>query len=189
VAILHAHKKEIDRFYELTDTGLMSLPPLIRNNLHPKHKPRVRITTDAKGGTETARIIKVRIVDLDVYSPRTVFDWRISVNLEANFMGDLADLVDPATGRGGPRSGNVSDRFKDRISYRHLAYQIDLTQVKTDGTQGNQLEHELEIEISPQQVREQGQLAIARKPNQYEDLIKGFVDNIRNLVRAVKSMA
>lgn len=188
VEIFYAHKKEIDRFYELTENGIFNLPPLIRKHMHPKHKPRVRITTDTKTGKEIARIIKIRIVDLDVHSPRTVFDWRISVNLEANFIGDPADLVDPATGRG-PRVGNVSDRFKDRVSYRHLAYQIDLTQVKSaEGAQGKLLEHELEVEISPQQVREQGQLAMTGKPNQYEDLIKGFVDNVRNLVRAVKTV-
>jgi len=154
--------------------------------MHQKHKPRVRITTDTKTGKEIARIIKIRIVDLDVYSPRTAFDWRISVNLEANFNGDMVDLVDPGMGRGA-RRGDISNRFKDRVSYRHLAYQIDLTQVRTaEGPQGRLLEHELEVEISPQLVKEQGQLAIAERSNQYEDLIKGFVDNIRSLVRVVK---
>jgi hypothetical protein len=188
IEVLYVHKKEIDRFYDITNKGIDSLPPIIRQKLHnTKHKPRVRISTDMKTGQELARIIKIRISDLDVHSPRTHFDWRISVNLEAKYTGDLADLVDPSAGRG-VRPGNVSDRYKDRMSYRHLAYQIDLTQVRSgEGTQGKPLEHELEVEISPQQVREQGQLALAGKPNQYEDLIKVFVDNVRNLVRAGKS--
>lgn len=47
-------------------------------------------------------------------------------------------------------------------------------------------EHELEIEVSAAEIRRQGQLAMAGDPkNQYEDLIKGFVDNIRVLARAV----
>ncbi|GBF66929.1 hypothetical protein TMEN_9652, partial [Trichophyton mentagrophytes] len=47
-------------------------------------------------------------------------------------------------------------------------------------------EHELEIEISSAEIRRQGDLALSGDMNnQYEDLIKGFVDNIRVLARAV----
>lgn len=50
----------------------------------------------------------------------------------------------------------------------------------------SEFEHELEIEISSAEVRRQGDLALAGDPkNQYEELIKGFVDNIRVLTRAV----
>jgi hypothetical protein len=40
-----------------------------------------------------------------------------------NYDGDISHLSPADTGRG------ASDRNKDRMSYRHLAYQIDLTQV------------------------------------------------------------
>ena len=47
-------------------------------------------------------------------------------------------------------------------------------------------EHELEIEVSSQEVRKQGQLVLNAQPNGYEDLIKGFVDNVRLLARFCK---
>jgi hypothetical protein len=49
-------------------------------------------------------------------------------------------------------------------------------------------EHELEIEISAAEVRRQGDLAMSGdSQNEYENLIKGFVDNIRVLARSVPS--
>lgn len=47
-------------------------------------------------------------------------------------------------------------------------------------------EHELEIEVSSAEVRNQGLLAKAGEPNGYEDLIRGFVDNVRLLARHCK---
>ncbi|OJD20081.1 hypothetical protein ACJ73_08587 [Blastomyces percursus] len=189
IPLTYAHKKERDTFYEISSS---SLPPMIQHHLNPRHKPKVRVTTDQRTGAVLARIIKCRIADLDVYSPRTCLDWRISVNLEMNYEGDIGELNLPdepssLSGHGAPRGGA---RSKDRMSYRHLAYQIDLTQVATseDGSNNPQpdFEHELEIEISSAEVRRQGDLALAGDPkNQYEELIKGFVDNIRGLARAV----
>ncbi|EGE83142.2 mRNA capping nucleoside-triphosphatase [Blastomyces dermatitidis ATCC 18188] len=189
IPLTYAHKKERDTFYEISSSAL---PPIIQHHLNPRHKPKVRVTTDQRTGAVLARIIKCRIADLDVYSPRTCLDWRISVNLEMNYEGDIGELNLPGepsslSGPGAPRGGA---RSKDRMSYRHLAYQIDLTQVATseDGSNNPQsdFEHELEIEISSAEVRRQGDLALAGDPkNQYEELIKGFVDNIRVLARAV----
>ena len=48
-------------------------------------------------------------------------------------------------------------------------------------------EHELEIEVASQEVRNQGQLARDGRVNQFEELIKGFADNVRILVRHCKS--
>lgn len=202
IPLSYAHKKERDTFYEVQPSDL---PPIIRQNLHPRHKPKVRVTTDQRTGEVLAKIVKCRIADIDVYSPRTAVDWRISINLEMNYDGDVRNLpvVDGARGsRGG-------DRNKDRMSYRHLAYQIDLTQVAKaevcsvpacfpilgrrrlmlDDVQPptkNDFEHELEVEVSAAEIRRQGQLVMAGDPkNQYEDLIKGFIDNIRVLARAV----
>lgn len=121
VPIAYAHKKECDSFYEISPTAL---PPVVQHHLNARHKPKVRVTTDQRTGAVLARIIKCRIADLDVYSPRTCLDWRISVNLEMNYDGDVRELVPaPSDNRRG------GDRNKDRMSYRHLAYQIDLTQV------------------------------------------------------------
>ncbi|EEH07083.1 conserved hypothetical protein [Histoplasma capsulatum G186AR] len=191
IPLTYAHKKERDTFYQISSSAL---PPIIQHHLNPRHKPKVRVTTDQRTGAVLARIIKCRIADLDVYSPRTCLDWRISVNLEMNYEGDISELSLPdepsslvGAGAGAPRGGA---RNKDRMSYRHLAYQIDLTQVATTEDCSNnsqsEFEHELEIEISSAEVRRQGDLALAGDPkNQYEELIKGFVDNIRVLTRAV----
>ncbi|KAK2809236.1 hypothetical protein FQN50_004072 [Emmonsiellopsis sp. PD_5] len=192
IPLTYAHKKERDTFYEIAPSAL---PPIIQHHLNPRHKPKVRVTTDQRTGAVLARIIKCRIADLDVYSPRTCLDWRISVNLEMNYEGDVGELILPSdpmspvgTAPGAGRKGG--ERNKDRMSYRHLAYQIDLTQVamteQDSSTPQPDVEHELEIEISSAMVRRQGDLALAGDPkNQYEELVKGFVDNIRVLARAV----
>ncbi|PWY86024.1 mRNA capping nucleoside-triphosphatase [Aspergillus heteromorphus CBS 117.55] len=179
IPLSYAHKKERDTFYEVSPN---ELPPVIRQNLNPRHKPKVRVTHDQRTGEVLAKIVKCRIADMDVHSPRTCVDWRISVNLEMSYDGDISSLT-LADGRGG-RGG---DRNKDRMSYRHLAYQIDLTQVaKSEPPTKGEFEHELEVEISAAEIRRQGQMAITGDPkNQYEELVKGFVDNVRLLARAV----
>lgn len=131
VPISYAHKKERDSFYEISPKAL---PHVVQNYLNPRHKPKVRVTTDQQTGAVLARIIKCRIADMDVYSPRTCLDWRISVNLEMHYDGDLGELIsterDDIGGPGQKRGGGArGDRNKDRMSYRHLAYQVDLTQV------------------------------------------------------------
>ncbi|KAL3466012.1 CYTH-like domain-containing protein [Aspergillus heterothallicus] len=178
IPLSYAHKKERDTFYEISPSDL---PPIIRQNLNPRHKPRVRVTVDQRTGEILAKIVKCRVADLDVHSPRTCVDWRVSVNLEMNFDGDISHLTPADTGRG------ASDRTKDRMSYRHLAYQIDLTQVaRSEPSAKGEFDHELEIEVSAVEVRRQGQLAMSGDPkNQYEDLVKGLLDNIRLLARAV----
>jgi len=134
IPMSYVHTKECDAFYELSQAGHLSLPPSIRAQLNPRHRAKVRITTDQKTGKELAKIVKARVADLDIYSPRTAFDWRVSVNLEMNYDGDMRDLVETTDG------GKRADRNKDRMSYRHLAYQIDLTQVTP---------FEVSLELSP----------------------------------------
>ena len=120
------HTREIDNFYELTPAGRDALPEHITRHLkRTMHKPRVRITTDHVTGMVVAKIIKIRLADFDIYNPRCLFDYRISVNLESPWSGPEADhllMVNEAEGRRG-------ERQKDRMSYRHFACQIDLTQV------------------------------------------------------------
>ncbi|KAI4097582.1 MAG: hypothetical protein LQ344_000315 [Seirophora lacunosa] len=180
VPLDYVHTYETDAFYDLSQHALSTLPPSVQNYLDRRNKPKVRITTNQKTGQVTAKIIKVRISDIEIYSPQTPFDWRVSISLEVNYDGDLKELAEPTEGRGGTRP----DRNKDRVSYKHSHYQIDLTQVKSaEGSSGVEKEHELEVEISSAAVREQGLLVLQRQPNKYEELIKGFVDNVRTLVR------
>lgn len=43
---------------------------------------RVRVTRDEKTGAVHACVQKVRLGNIDVYSPKRAADWRISVNVE-----------------------------------------------------------------------------------------------------------
>ncbi|KAL8756587.1 MAG: hypothetical protein Q9184_004455 [Pyrenodesmia sp. 2 TL-2023] len=176
----YVHTYETDTFYSLSPNALSLLPPSIQHHLDRRNKPKVRITTDQRTGSVTAKIIKVRISNIEIHCPQTAFDWRLSVNLEVNWDGDLKELVESTEGI----NGRSPDRKKDRMSYKHSHYQIDLTQVKLgDIGPKAEKEHELEVELSSAAVREQGQLVLQQKPNNYEGLVKGFVDNVRLLVR------
>lgn len=179
VPLEYLHTRECDSFYELPPDQYDILPRTIRETRNPRHSVRVRATTDQKTGKVIKKIIKTRIADLNVYSPLTAFDWRISVNMEMPYNGDLERLT-PAGG-GGANSSD-GDRNKDRMSYRHIIYQVDLTQV-TD--KHGKKEHELEVEVDGEEIRKQGMLLREKRPNSYEQLIKGFVDNVRVLIRAV----
>lgn len=179
IPVSYAHKKERDTFYEVSPADL---PPIIRQNLNPRHKPKVRVTTDQRTGEILAKIVKCRVADIDVCSPRTTVDWRVSVNLEMEYPGDVSHLPPVDASKGGR-----GERNKDRMSYRHLAYQVDLTQVaRAEAAAKGEFEHELEVEVSAAELRRQGNMAMEGDPkNQYEELVKGFVDNIRVLARAV----
>lgn len=125
------HTRELDRFYELPTSQLPAIPLSVRPLLHQRgHRTKVRVTHDQKTGEQLAQIIKIRIADLDVYSPGTAFDWRVSVNLEMPYEGDLTGLTEVTEAGNGNKA---SKRSKDRMTYRHLAYQIDLTQVTLQG--------------------------------------------------------
>ncbi|KIV77563.1 hypothetical protein PV11_09353 [Exophiala sideris] len=168
------HPHEYDEFYELTDEGRRNLPPWIVSWLNPRHKPRVRRTVDEKTGALKAQIIKSRISDIDIYNPQTDFDYRVSISIESPWEGDMNWLTE--------MTGGGRDRQKDRMSYRHMAYQIDLTQVSYPNRV--EKEHELEVEISTEQIRIQLANAREGRLSRYEEIVKGFLDNVRILCRA-----
>lgn len=126
IPMSYIHTRECDTYYELSQAGYQSLPKSINQMLNSRRhsKPKARITTDQKTGRLLAKVIKVRVADLDVYSPKTDYDFRISINLEKSMPEAWQPLVQPR-----PKSVAKVLRNKDRLSYRHLAYQIDLTQV------------------------------------------------------------
>lgn len=126
VPLTYVHTRETDTFYDLSQDGLNALPPVVNAYCDRRNRPKVRITTDQKTGKQLAKIVKVRVSDIEVYSPQTPFDWRVSVSLEVNYDGDMRDLVETTEGR----DQRKPDRNKDRVSYKHSHYQIDLTQVK-----------------------------------------------------------
>ncbi|KAI5288062.1 mRNA-capping enzyme subunit beta [Ascosphaera aggregata] len=184
IPIGYVHRRQVDTFYEIP---IERLPPLMHQFFDRRYGPRVRVTRDQETGEVVAKIVKCRVADLDVFSPNTPLDWRLSVNIEMNYEGDINELK-PASESAA--AGSKGDRIKDRMSYMHMFSQIDLTQVEDPNVPGPmgqapRFVHELEIEISTAEVRRQGEKAFAGVRNQYYELIKSYVDNIRILSRTV----
>lgn len=110
-------------------------------------------------------------------------DCRISVNIEWDWDGPPQEIEQSQI----PNKDRQPDRNKDRLSYTHGFYQIDLTQV-TQGGPGPQgqppsKEHELEIELESRVLYEHGHLLMKGEPNRYADLVDGLIDNVRLLAR------
>ncbi|KAJ3299466.1 mRNA-capping enzyme subunit beta [Borealophlyctis nickersoniae] len=108
------------------------------DHYHQQGGNKLRVTVDTKTNQVKEVMVKKRIADLEVHLPNSPLDFRISVNLEIPAQpppkGDLADYK----------------RYKDRLSYTHEAFAVDLTQVKEfdayDRPKGDP-KHELEIEF------------------------------------------
>ncbi|KAF8334707.1 CYTH-like domain-containing protein [Cantharellus anzutake] len=159
--IHYSHTKVIDSFYKSS---------------HPSSK--IRVTTDEKTGAVKECIIKSRVADLNIYSPKWKVDWRISVNTE----------IPVAKPMGEP----LFFRRKDRITYTHQAFQVDLTQVTTnnpglrnDPPQGQQI-HELELEFrDTKDLMRHAALRDrrVRGGEQFDELVRVFVNNARILVK------
>ena len=123
VQIDYRHRRETDRFYELPASYTATLPPAIRQYVKPRQMPKVRVSHDQKNNEIIAAIIKFRVDDLEIYNPTAQLDFRISINFEMRYDGDLGELKAMAADQQSP------DRNKDRLSYTQSCYQIDLTQV------------------------------------------------------------
>jgi polynucleotide 5'-triphosphatase len=80
---------------------------------------KLRVTRDEKTGQLVECIIKRRLGDLHILSPKREVDWRLSVNLE-----EKADI-----GMVGGAAKALYSRRKDRMEYLHQHFHIDLTQV------------------------------------------------------------
>ena len=172
----YKHLRESDEFYELNIEGKKALPQALTHWIsYSKHALKVRKTYNmADGGKLQDQIIKIRIADLEVYNPNTPFDYRISLSLEIDWDGEDSHLI--------KRGENDQDRQKDRISYRHMYDQMDLTQVSYSGS--SKKEHELEVEIYDGQIEHELDLLRNRQESNYEDLIRTFINDVRLLCRA-----
>lgn len=174
-AVHYKRERESDEFYELTAEGRKALPPALAPWLNSsRYPPKVRKTFLIETQEMKEQIIKSRIADLEVYNPSTPFDYRISLSLEAPWHGDSSHLV--------AAPNNDRDRQKDRLSYRHMYNQIDLTQISYP--QSAKKEHELEVEIAHDRLRHEFQLLRNREDSNFEDLITSFINNVRILCRA-----
>ncbi|CAK5284246.1 unnamed protein product [Mycena citricolor] len=186
----HQHRHFNTRLNELKmASSQSSFPstPLEYNHLHlidsfyassenPKDKEKIRVTRDEKTGNVLECMRKVRLGDLNIYNPKRHADWRVSVNVEIPVQHPV---------------GSVSHtRKKDRLSYTHQEFIIDLTQVTASYANGpSEILHELELEIA----RPAFLLAIANKRADtnaseteraaFDELIRAFVNNARILVK------
>ncbi|TDL22201.1 mRNA capping enzyme [Rickenella mellea] len=138
---------------------------------------KIRVTRDEKTGEVKECMRKVRLGDLEVFSPKRHADWRISVNVEI-----------PATHPVGTAS---LTRRKDRMSYSHEEFSIDLTQVNQTTSPGSppQIMHELEVEFArPTLLMSTAATrmdpgASQRDRDAFDELVRAFVNNMRVLVR------
>ena len=88
---------------------------------------KARLTYDQKTNQVLAKIVKTRVADIDWHMPRCPVDCRLSINLEMDWDGDVRELEALLNNQ----SERPPDRIKDRLSYTHGHYQIDLTQVQS----------------------------------------------------------
>lgn len=170
--IEYTHPQEWDEYSELTVEGRAHLQHLA-HWLNPNHQVKVRKTFDKKTQAMTAQIIKTRVADLEIYNPNDWFDYRISISLETPWDGPTSHLIEETGTQG------ANDRYKDRLSYKHRDYQIDLTQISHRNSQ--QHDHEVEIEINNDSLLAALDAARAQAGDRYEKCLAGFVDNIRIL--------
>ncbi|KAI9505171.1 mRNA-capping enzyme subunit beta [Coemansia spiralis] len=167
--IEYSHTKEIDHFYKLDGT-------------------RIRVTTDKESGQVIAVITKTKIADLNIYSPRTKLDIRISINEEKTLEKPDTDAIKP-----------LLERHKDRLSYKQDLWSFDLTQVISPEQERGPVNpyalgppkttpavttHELELEVARPEVwlAERAKVA-ANKPNSFHEITHIFLGNLRALAK------
>lgn len=135
---------------------------------------------------------------MNVYSPKRLFDWRVSVSLEIpsgcffvslRYARELreADLPDPHPPAPVPEGALTSTparvRYKDRISYSHQLCQVDLTKVQT-GSPMAPPTHELEVEIrNAKQLLEEAAKDQRGEENRYLEMVQVLLNNIRGSSR------
>lgn len=122
----HTHMHLIDNFYNSEDS-----------------REKLRVTRDENTGEVKECLKKIRLGSLDVFSPKRQVDWRLSVNLEVPgtftaIKGGLCRSVFPFSVPHPVGTASLT-RKKDRMSYSHEEFIIDLTQVKQ--TSGGQVNH------------------------------------------------
>lgn len=129
-----------------------------------------------------ARIVKIGVADLHLYNPRGRYDCRISINVEVDLnraeLAPFDDLVE--------EGGGEPDRRKDRMSYRHLAYRVDLTRVDVEGTMAaGGAKYELEVEVDSQILGKsvEGLLEGSGQGDGYIAVVSGFLENALLLMR------
>jgi len=188
----YLHRYELDSFAALSPAGNAALPEFAHRIQEERQqrafnfKMRTSEDVNPKLPPNTphpvlARIVKLRLADLDILSPHNgLYDMRISVNIEFDMTKsglNIADLVVPPEADKDPQRA----RHKNRLSYSHLGYQVDLTQVTVKGEEGKK--HELEVEVDAVRLREQAHMLMNGRENAFEELVEGLLSNCSLLMR------
>jgi hypothetical protein len=177
IPINYEHLFQTDTFATLSPHGFHTLPESVRRRPQGREL-RLRTSRDSKTGQVLAHIIKVPLADLHIQNPEDPYDCRISMNLEVNFPADIdvSELIEPPSyDKPAP-----PERRKDRLSYKHLAYSVDLTKVESAGVAPK---YELELEVDASVLREQMGRAERGEDHAYGDVVSGFLDNATFLMR------
>jgi len=80
IAITYEHTRQIDSIYAFP------------NEPNSRAAPKVRVTKNEKTGEVIATIVKENLAHLNIHSPRSAFDWRISINNERKGISPLRHL-------------------------------------------------------------------------------------------------
>ncbi|GJN94258.1 hypothetical protein Rhopal_007332-T1 [Rhodotorula paludigena] len=153
--VRYAHTRELDTFHDVTVPG-------------GGGRRKVRVTRDQKDKSRVSAVEKVRVADMNVFSPKRRFDWRVSVSLE---------MPAPV-----PDTPPTHSRHKDRISYSHQHFRVDLTQVQS--AKQPQPTHELEIEFKrARPLLEEAAKEQRGEDNRYLEMVQGLLNNVRMLIR------
>ena len=110
-------------------------------------RDKIRVTRNEKTNEVIESLRKVRLGNLDIYSPKRAADWRISVNVEVPgeyiFIGNDHPLCRAAktVPVRHPIGTATLKRRKDRMSYSHEEFRIDLTQVTSQAAQSQQVRY------------------------------------------------
>ncbi|KAJ3393934.1 Exportin-6 [Lobulomyces angularis] len=115
--IHYNHKKTVDKVFEFQNKKIRASFDLVTNEL-----------------IQNSVITKVRIADLNVFSPNSELDYRISLSLEIPFSDLPLNLNEKLS------------REKDRISYSIDQCQVDLTQIQEKKSNISTIKHEVEVE-------------------------------------------
>ncbi|KAK4047664.1 mRNA-capping enzyme subunit beta [Microbotryomycetes sp. JL221] len=163
----HERRREIDSFH-LDDSNQPK---------HPSGTNKVRVTKDKTGQHVLNVLRKVRIADMSVYSPKRIFDWRLSISVEEQ----QSSL---------PTTPKIMERIKDRISYTHEITNVDLTTVSSTHSKSQQplppppqsMESTFELELEFKNTFEllnEAEKESKGQENNYLQMIQVFLNSIR----------
>lgn len=186
-AIQYKHTRETDYFYEIPQMAIHLVDPVVlewHNRSGKRGAPRLRVTRNNATSEISAVIIKTRIQDIEIRCPADEFDFRVSISLETQWPHPGWDQF-PENLDHGVRT----TRNKDRLSYRHQGFLVDLTQVTPFSRQGEKVDkvHELEIEMDVERLIDEGYKNLHNQPNEYEKLVHVFLNNVKVVNRAAKA--